>query len=88
LSRRPVPSWRSAIAAGVEHSLLFGPPEGVGLVLESLCSAPPAVHQDDDGDVLRVWYQPRFHDVLAARQAPQDARGEVGSKGIYHRGWA
>jgi hypothetical protein len=46
-------------------------------VLERLCGSHLSIHEDDDGDVLRVRHQPRLHDVLAALQAPEDPRALV-----------
>ena len=39
---------------GVDHPLLFGPAQRVGLVLERLRSSQLSIHEDDDRDVLRV----------------------------------
>ena len=69
---RPVSERR-----GVDHALLFGPTQGVALVRERLCGSHLSIHEDDDGDVLRVRYQARLHDVLAALQGPEDARAVI-----------
>jgi hypothetical protein len=38
----------SASGLGVDHALLVGPAEGVGLVLERLCGTQLSIHEDDD----------------------------------------
>jgi hypothetical protein len=43
----------------------------------SAWSRSGVLHEDDDGDVLRVRHQARLHDVLAALQAPEDPRAVV-----------
>jgi hypothetical protein len=45
---------RSARGLGVDHTLLFGPAQGVRLAIESLCGSQLSIHEDDDGYVLRV----------------------------------
>jgi hypothetical protein len=55
-----------AQAASALTPVLFGAAERVGLMLERLCARSCPIHEDDDGDVLRVGHQPRPHDVLPA----------------------
>ena len=73
--------------AGVDHALLFGSAQGVGLVLESLPSACLSVHDDDHGDVLCVRLEPGLHHVLTTLKTPEGARAVIDNEGIGHRGW-
>jgi hypothetical protein len=72
--RHGVRSWSGL---SVDHALLFGPAQSVSLVFERLPGAQLSIEQDDDSDALRVRYQPRHHDVLAALQAREGARAVV-----------
>jgi hypothetical protein len=52
------------------------PAQGVSLVLERLCSSHLSIHEDDNGDVLRVRHQPR-----SMKSSPPCRRQRV--RGLY-----
>ena len=54
--------------------MLVGPAERVRLMLELPGRACLSVHEDDDGHVLRVRHQPRFHLVPLVLKTPEYGR--------------
>jgi hypothetical protein len=52
------------------------PAQGGGFGSNACGGSQPSIHEDHDGDVLRVRHQARFHLVPLARKVPEQSRRE------------